>query len=297
MARNRLIKKEFFRDPKIGALPFGARLLFQALWIAADDTGHAIADSRLIKGEAFPYDSEVTPETVSQWLALLSDAGMIVLYEVSGQKYLHIVNFLRHQTINKPSKFEYPKPIPVALLEDSISTTVALTERSGTTSVVRREDHATAHAPLTDERERKRGKRKNKGKCKKDGADAPGHFENRKMMPDARFDRMKAMYLEEFERKSPNLKAPFNASDGKMLNDLLCRQPQSTCDELAGWLKNAFASDDVPPLRPMFRLREFCAHAEKFANGPLKRGGKSRAAAVDERQAAQIEGLVMRDGL
>ena len=123
------------------------------------------------------------------------------------------------------------------------------------------------------------------------------HFENRKM-PDARFEPLKTIYLEEFERKSPNLKAPFNASDGKMLKELLNRQPQATCDELAGWLKNAFASDDVPPLRPMFRLREFCAHAEKYAKGPLTRGGgKSRAAAVDDRQAAQIENLVMRHGI
>jgi len=283
MARNRLIKKEFFRDPKIGALPFGCRLLFQALWIAADDTGHAIGDPRLIKGEAFPYDNDVTPETVSEWLALLSDGGMIVLYEVGGQKYLHIVNFLRHQTINKPSKFEYPKPIPAAPPEDSVSTTVGLREHSGSTTVV-----------LRDEGERITGKKN--GKDKKRGAGAPAQFENRKLA-DPRFDPLKRLFVGEFERKSPGLKAPFSAGDAKMLQDLLQRQPQATVDDLSAWLKNAFASDDTPPLRPMFRLREFCAHAEKYANGPLKRSGTpSRAAAIDERQAAQIEDLVMRDG-
>jgi hypothetical protein len=290
MARNRLIKKEFFRDPKIGALPFGCRLLFQALWIAADDTGHAVADRRLIKGEAFPYDDEVTQETVADWLGLLADAGMIVLYEVAGQKYLHIVNFLRHQTINKPSKFEYPKPVPVGMPEHSVSTTVAVTEDSRSGVVVLNEDSVSATVLLTDERERR--KRKENGKDKKRSAGVRGHFENRKMS-DARFDPLKRLFVEEFERKSPNLKAPFNGGDAKMLQDLLKRQPQATVDELSGWLQNAFASDDVPPLRPAFRLREFCAHAEKFAKGPLRRGGATlRSAAVDEKQAAQIDGLV-----
>jgi hypothetical protein len=129
-----------------------------------------------------------------------------------------------------------------------------------------------------------------------DDASAQDDFENLKK-PEARFDLVRTAYIEEFERKSPQIKAPFDGGDGKMLKILLDRQPQATADELIVWLNNAFASDDVPPLRPMFRLREFCAHAEKFANGPLTRvGGKTRAAAVDGRQAAQIEGLVMRDG-
>jgi hypothetical protein len=129
-----------------------------------------------------------------------------------------------------------------------------------------------------------------------DGANAPGDFENPKK-PEDRFDRLKDDYIAEFEKRHPNLKAPFDGSDGKVLKNLLSRQPHVAGDVLVGWLKNAFESDDVPPLRPMFRLREFCAHAEKYALGPLKRGGvPSRAAAIDERQAAQIEGLVVRDG-
>jgi hypothetical protein len=119
-----------------------------------------------------------------------------------------------------------------------------------------------------------------------------GHFENRKMT-DPRFEPLKRMFVAEFERKSPGLKAPFNAGDGKMLQDLLQRQAQATAEDLVRWLKNAFASDDTPPLRPMFRMREFCAQAEKYAVGPLKRGGATlRSATVDEKQAAQIDGLV-----
>jgi hypothetical protein len=136
-----------------------------------------------------------------------------------------------------------------------------------------------------------KGKEKVKGKDE-DGRATP-HFENRKM-PDLRFDALRKVYLDGFEKKSPNLKAPFEVSDGKALQAFLRRQPQATLEELTGWLKNAFASDDVPPLRHSFRLREFCAHAEKYARGPLKRSGaKTRSAAADETQGLRLEGLTL----
>jgi hypothetical protein len=109
MARNRMLRKEFFRDSKIGSLPFGARLLFQSLWIAADDRGNCIGDPRLIRGEAFPFD-DLPVQTVVEWLDLLASLGMIVAYEAAGEKYLHIKNFLVHQKIDHPSKDGYPQP-------------------------------------------------------------------------------------------------------------------------------------------------------------------------------------------
>jgi hypothetical protein len=280
VARNRMLKKDFFGDPKVGNLPLGCRLLFQSLWIFADDTGHGIADSRLLKAQCFPYDPEITPEQVQSWLDLLSQAEMVRQYQIAGQKYFEVVNFAKHQIINRPSSFAFPKPNQGAITEDSLSTPVVLTEEG-----------VRAPVPLTDERKRERGKKKRKGK---ECAGAQGHFKNRKM-PDPRFDGLKKTYLEAFERKSPTLKAPFNAGDGKMLQDLLVRQPQATLDDLTAWLKNAFLSDDVPPLRPMFRLREFCAHAEKYANGPLKRNGGPaiRSSPADATESSRLQDLVL----
>jgi Helix-turn-helix domain len=129
---------------------------------------------------------------------------------------------------------------------------------------------------------------------KEECAGAQSHFGNRKMA-DPRFAIVRGAYIEEFGKRSPNLKAPFDASDGKTLKSLLNRQPAATAEELSCWLRYAFASDDVPPLRPAFRLREFCAHAEKFANGPLKRGGAAavRSAAADSTESSRLEGLVI----
>jgi len=42
----------------------------------------------------------------------LADLGLVLLYEIDGQKYYFIKNFLKHQTINKPSKCSLPLPLP-----------------------------------------------------------------------------------------------------------------------------------------------------------------------------------------
>jgi hypothetical protein len=130
MPRNRLLKKEFFTDPKVGALPLGARLLFQSMWVNADDTGHGIADIRLLKAQAFPYDANISLEDIEGWLKQMVNARMVTLYEAAGEHYYEVRNFLKHQVISHPSKFEYPKP------EHSDSTPVVLPEHFAPKSTV-----------------------------------------------------------------------------------------------------------------------------------------------------------------
>lgn len=108
-----MLKREFFRDEKIASLSLGARLLFQSLWCEADDTGNGRADARLLKSEAFPYD-EFTANQVEEWLQEIVTLKMVRLYEVGGARYYGVVNFLRHQTIDRPSKFRHPAPPPLA---------------------------------------------------------------------------------------------------------------------------------------------------------------------------------------
>jgi hypothetical protein len=278
MARNRMLKKDFFGDPKVGELPLGCRLLFQSLWIHADDTGHGIAAPQLLKAQCFPYDSDITAEQVHQWMEGLSTAGMVLLYDVAGQKYYFVVNFAKHQIINRPSQFAFPRPTHSQRTEDSVSPPTRITDESGNAPVA-----------LIDESKRERGKVKRI----KGSADAPGDFENRKIA-DPRFEPIRNAFLKEFATRSPSVKAPFEPSDGKMLNELLRRQPNATANDLTGWLANAFASDDVPPLRRNFRLREFASHAEKFAHGPLLRGTPRAAPKpADAATAAKIGDLVL----
>jgi hypothetical protein len=119
MARNRLIKKEFFRDEKVGSLPLGARLLFVSMWIQADDSGNALADPRLMRAEAFPFDNEISVANVEEWTVLLEKLGMVRRYEVSEQRYLNICKFKKHQVINRPSAFRHPRMSTPKLLSES----------------------------------------------------------------------------------------------------------------------------------------------------------------------------------
>jgi hypothetical protein len=138
MARNRLIKKEFFRDEKVGSLPLGARLLFISMWIQADDSGNAVADPRLMRGEAFAFDDQISVANIDEWIGLLEKLGMVRRYEANGQRYLNICKFKKHQVINRPSEFRHPRmSTPKGLTESSGSDNGASAEQSGTKGKVK----------------------------------------------------------------------------------------------------------------------------------------------------------------
>ena len=127
MARNRIIRTEFFCDERVGALSHAARLLFIALWVNCDDVGNGRADARILKAQAFAFDDCAVEQVESSLNEILSQR-MIELYEVEGVRFFHLRNFLKHQRIDHPSKSLFPPPR--ALAEDSPSTQRGLGESS-----------------------------------------------------------------------------------------------------------------------------------------------------------------------
>jgi len=109
MARKRMIDPEFWRDEKVAQLKPIERLLFIGLWNFADDDGYGRANPTLIKADVFPYDTLRAPD-IEKGLASIATLKMITLYEVDGQQYYHVLNFKKHQSINKPQKSTLPKP-------------------------------------------------------------------------------------------------------------------------------------------------------------------------------------------
>lgn len=103
-----MLKPEFWGDTKTGQLSIEAQLTFIGLLNIADDRGNLRADPRLIKATLFPYKPEISIESA---LSELIKVELVMPYEVRGQSYLSIVNFLKHQTINRPSvKLFLPHP-------------------------------------------------------------------------------------------------------------------------------------------------------------------------------------------
>jgi hypothetical protein len=106
MPRNRQIKADFWSDEKIGRLSIPARLMFIGLWNFADDSGVCRGNPMYIKNQIFPYDN-MTVKTAQGLLNECSLHGLIKLMECSNEQYLEILNFTKHQLINRPSKFRY----------------------------------------------------------------------------------------------------------------------------------------------------------------------------------------------
>lgn len=108
MARIRTIKPEFVESESIGKLSRDARLLFILLWTFVDDAGRARASSRLLASRLFPYDDDALKK-IGGWLEELELGGHIRCYEVDGDSYLDIPNWLKHQKIDHASKSRLPE--------------------------------------------------------------------------------------------------------------------------------------------------------------------------------------------
>lgn len=105
-----MISPSFWSDEKLGEnCNITERLLFLGLISNADDEGIGRANPKYLKSIIFPYDDMRSGE-IEQSLKLFNKLHLIELYEVDGQLYYMVTNFLKHQTINKATPTEHPKP-------------------------------------------------------------------------------------------------------------------------------------------------------------------------------------------
>jgi hypothetical protein len=91
--RARNIKPGFFKNEDLAECDLQARLLFIGLWCMADREGRLECRPKRIKAELFPYDNC----NIEKLLKQLSDKKFILIYTVSNEKYIAILNFRKHQ--------------------------------------------------------------------------------------------------------------------------------------------------------------------------------------------------------
>jgi len=108
MARIRTIKPEFPQSESMGRVSREARYCFIMLWTVADDSGRLRGNSRMLASLLFPYDDDVSG-LIDGWLDELAAEGCIVKYQVDGNSYIQIANWLIHQKIDKPSQSKIPE--------------------------------------------------------------------------------------------------------------------------------------------------------------------------------------------
>lgn len=217
------------------------------------------------------------PIDVLKTFALFERTGKITV-EVSGDSpklyIIHILSWEHYQSeYERNKKYREPssKPSTKKVHPKSQPKSHAVSQKSSVTEVE-------VDSESDSESEKPNPKPKPKPRSAEALLSAEKDFGNRKTEDgDPRFRPVLDAYFQGFEKRFA-AKPDFNTSDAKVLNELLKRR-QETAETLKTWLANAFASDDVWPLRAGFRLKEFCNHAVKFANGPIKNGTSSRSRA------------------
>jgi hypothetical protein len=107
MPRIRSLKPEFWSDTRLSKLAALERLVFLCLWSMADDEGRIEGDADTVwRFGSFREDSR----EVAKALAALQRLSRIVLYEVDGNPYILVCNFLKHQRIDHASRSKLPPP-------------------------------------------------------------------------------------------------------------------------------------------------------------------------------------------
>lgn len=122
MARIRTIKPEFWHDEKLSTMSAIDRLTFLGLIGMADDLGRVLDNVKVIDAFVFANSSDTARES----LANLSRIGRIKRGKTSsGQAVIQIVNWNKHQRVDKPQYKNCLPEIVDSVGENSIRESVA----------------------------------------------------------------------------------------------------------------------------------------------------------------------------
>lgn len=103
--RSRWLKPEFFRDKKVAEGGPITALVYQALWLLADDSGVSQADPDYVQAQLFFRWSAVGVPEVTGALRHLYSIGRVRFFQPGDDLFCEILNFRKHQSIHKPSAF------------------------------------------------------------------------------------------------------------------------------------------------------------------------------------------------
>lgn len=151
MARIRSVHPRFWKSLTLARLTREERLFFIGLWNVADDQGRGVAEPRLLKGELFSLDDDVTPDVIQGWLVHLEAQNLVFLYADHDARPLYAVrSWSEHQ---RP---ERPKPSILAAPDASPSNHRRSTASSPTRSRRSRSGSGSRNGVREREKERER---------------------------------------------------------------------------------------------------------------------------------------------
>lgn len=108
MSRIRTIKPEWLADERLLEAGSDARVMSLALILLSDDYGRGRASERWLAGQVFAFEDN-SHAKVRETLAALS-GWFVEVYEVRGQTYFEVLNWDKHQRVDRPGKPHVPEP-------------------------------------------------------------------------------------------------------------------------------------------------------------------------------------------
>lgn len=110
MAERRMISKIISISEKVNSLSLFGRLLYTWMIPHADDFGRLPGSPVKVKALVVPLADESIKD-VEEALAEMHRRGLILWYEVNGEKFIQITNFEKHQQgLHKRTKSKFPAP-------------------------------------------------------------------------------------------------------------------------------------------------------------------------------------------
>ena len=128
----RFLKPGLITSRKWDSCTWMAQSFYVRLLTLVDDYGRYEADSVLLRSHAFPLREDVRGDTVEKLCLETSDAHLVYYYQLSGKRYLQLVNWTEKP---RSDKSKYPDPCDercTSVYANAITPLELAAERSGT---------------------------------------------------------------------------------------------------------------------------------------------------------------------
>jgi hypothetical protein len=112
MGLYRRVYSGFLAGRRICSVSRDAECWFWRINAVVDDFGNAMADPILLHHATVGRRADVTAVDVEKWVAELVSAELVVFYEVDGEKYLHVIDFVERQPAGKNGRRIQRFPAP-----------------------------------------------------------------------------------------------------------------------------------------------------------------------------------------
>ena len=104
MARNRMIKPEFWASETLMRVSRDSRLTFIGVWNFCDDYGFCLRSMRSLIGDIYPYDESVTEAKLKQWISELVEVKLLIPVDYNSKQLFFVKGWGEHQTVQHKSK-------------------------------------------------------------------------------------------------------------------------------------------------------------------------------------------------